>query len=341
MEIIAPFFVHVAVQEETQPGSARREAARLAALEGMPENDVGRVSVVVTEAAKNVVKHGLGGEMLLRGTKEDGSCAIDVLALDKGKGIYDLDACMRDGYSTSGTPGTGMGAMQRMSDVFDVYSVPGSGTVIHCRITSGHHTGERRNAYMETGVVMVPVTGETCCGDGWAERHTETHSVYMVVDGLGHGAGAAEAAEEAIRAFHRVQTVSPLDIVEEAHFALRKTRGAALSVASIERYENKVRYAGVGNVSAAILSAEKSQSMVSHNGIVGHTKGRLQDFTYAWVRGATLVMQSDGIATQSSALKYPGLLAHSPLIAAAVIYRDHSRRRDDATVLIARERVRN
>ena len=339
--MIAPFFVHVPVQEDTQPGSARREAARIAALEGMPENDVGRVSVVVTEAAKNVVKHGRGGELLLRGNKDNVGPSIDVIALDKGKGIYDLDACMRDGYSTTGTPGTGMGAMQRMSDFFDVYSVPGSGTVVHCRITSGRHARESCNGFMETGVVMVPVAGETRCGDGWTERHTETHSIYMVVDGLGHGAGAADAAEEAIVAFHRVGSLSPLDILDEAHFALRKTRGAAVSVASIDRLANKVRFAGVGNVSAAILTVSKSQSMVCHNGIVGHTVGRLQDFSYDWPQGATLTMHSDGIATQSSMLKYPGLIGRSPLLAAAVIYRDHSRRRDDATVLIARQRVRS
>ena len=198
-----PYFVPVPLQEQTQAGSARREAARLAAQEAMSEEDVGRVSVVVTEAANNVLIHGSGGEILLRGMNHSGG-SVDVLALDKGKGISDVTGCMRDGYSTSGTAGTGLGAMQRMSDLFELFSTPGSGTVVHCAIGSGNRLPAPASPWMESGVVNVPVAGETKCGDGWAERHTNTHSIYMVVDGLGHGVGAAEAAEEAVAAFHRV-----------------------------------------------------------------------------------------------------------------------------------------
>lgn len=338
MEISYPYFIPVLVQEQTQAGLARREAARLAALEGMPEGDVGRVSIVATEAANNILKHGRGGEILLRGMSSGGA-TIDVLALDKGKGMHDVAECMRDGYSTGGTPGTGIGAMQRMSEVFDIFSTPGSGTVVHCVIGAGKNVPKPASTQMDSGVVIVPVAGESKCGDGWAERHTLSHSVYMVVDGLGHGPGAAEAAEEAVAAFHRLSSDSPLDILDEAHHSLRKTRGAAVSIASIDHNSRKVRFAGVGNVSATIFSAAKSNNMVSHNGIVGHTVGRLQDFTYEWPKGATLVMYSDGIASHWNLAKYPGLQSRSPLLSAAVVYRDCSRRRDDATVLIARERA--
>lgn len=338
MEISYPYFVPVAVQEETQPGSARREAARIAALEGMAEADVGRVSIVVTEAAKNLVKHGQGGEMLLRGWKTEGACAIDVLALDKGKGMMDISECLRDGYSTAGTPGTGLGAMQRLSDFLEVYSMPNAGTVVHCRISSGGRNAEPVSR-MESGAVVVPVGGETRCGDGWAEYLTDAHSVYMVVDGLGHGPGAAEAADEAVAAFHRLSSLNPLDILDEAHHSLRKTRGAAVSVASIDHNARKVRFAGVGNVSGTILNGGKTQNMVSHNGIVGHSVSRMQDFVYDWPEGAVLALFSDGIASHWNLAKYPGVQSRSPLLSAAVIYRDSSRRRDDATVLIARERA--
>jgi hypothetical protein len=161
----------------------------------------------------------------------------------------------------------------------------------------------------------------------------------MVVDGLGHGRGAAEAAEEAVQEFHRMHSVNPLDILDEVHHSLRKTRGAAASVASIDLNQRKVRFSGVGNVAAAIMTSAKLHNMVSHNGILGHAAGRIQDFTYDWPTGATLAMFSDGISSHWNLSKYPGLQSRSPLVAAAVIYRDFSRRRDDATVLIARERA--
>jgi anti-sigma regulatory factor (Ser/Thr protein kinase) len=337
MEITYPYFLQVPVTEQSQTGSARRESARMAALEGMPEVDVGRVSIVTTEAANNVLKHGKGGEMLFR-AMNSGAATVDIIALDKGPGIHNLAECMRDGYSSSGTPGTGLGAMERMSDVFELFSSPGAGAAVHCRVTSGKNPETIAKA-MESGVVIVPIKGETRCGDGWAEYHTVSHSVYMVADGLGHGAGAAEAAEEAVRAFNRMASVNPLDILDEVHHVLRKTRGAAVSVASIDLDNRKVRFAGVGNVSAAIMTSAKLHNMVSHNGIVGHTVGRLQDFIYDWPAQAILAMFSDGIGSHWNLSKYPGLQSRSPLMIASVIYRDFSRRRDDATVLIAREKA--
>lgn len=332
-------FVAVAVHEASQPGSARREAARIAALEGMSENDVGRVSIVVTEAAKNLVKHGSGGEVLLRGWNGDGNAAVEMLALDKGKGMYDVSACMRDGYSTAGTPGTGMGAMERLSDAIEIYSQPGQGTVVYSRIASNKSPAQSKSPLMECGLVMVPYTGETRCGDGWSEHHTADHSVYLLVDGLGHGVGAAEAADETVAAFEKMASVNPIDILDEVHHVLRKTRGAAVSVASIDHHTRKVRFAGVGNVAGAIIGAGKTHNMVSHNGILGHAVSRIQDFTYDWPEGAVLTMYSDGISSHWNLAKYPGLQARSPIISAALIYRDHSRHRDDATVLVARERA--
>lgn len=332
-------FIPIPVYEDSQPGSARREAARIAGLQGMSENDIGRVSVVVTEAAKNLVKHGKGGELLLHGWAENGALGVDLLALDKGKGMSNLAECMRDGFSTSGTPGTGLGAIQRMSDQFEIYSQPNAGTVLYSRIEAGRPAPKTEPGRLAIGVLVVPVIGEDRCGDSWAQRLSPSHSMLMVVDGLGHGAGAAEAADEAVAAFHRVSSENPLDVLDEAHHSLRKTRGAAMAVASIDHNTRKVRYAGVGNISATIVGPEKSQSMVSQNGIVGHSAARMQDFTYDWPAGSVLAMYSDGISSHWSLAKYPGLQTRLPLLAAGVIYRDHSRRRDDATVLIARERT--
>ena len=156
---------------------------------------------------------------------------------------------------------------------------------------------------------------------------------------LGHGAGAAEAADEAVAAFHRLESVNPLDILDEAHHALRKTRGAAMSVASIDHNLRKVRFAGVGNVAAAVITPCKMHSMVSHNGIVGHSAARIQDFTYDWPPGATLAMYSDGIASHWNLAKYPGCAIEISVDVGGGDLSGHSRRRDDATVLIARERA--
>jgi hypothetical protein len=118
--------------------------------------------------------------------------------------------------------------------------------------------------------------------------------------------------------------------------ALRSTRGAAAAVVKIDRSTGRAAFAGVGNI-AATITGEKVHRMVSHNGIVGHEFRRVQEFLYPWTPESLIVMASDGLMTQWTLDPYPGLLSHHLSIAAAVLYRDFSRGRDDTTVVIARE----
>jgi hypothetical protein len=66
----------------------------------------------------------------------------------------------------------------------------------------------------------------------------------------------------------------------------------------------------------------------------------VQTFTYPWPAGALLVLASDGISTHWSLDAYPGLRHRDPVLVASVLYRDFVRGRDDATVVVARERRR-
>src|SRR5262245_38968592 len=120
--------VALAVPESSQVGEARRAAVALADGLGFGEADAGKVALVVTEAASNLVKHGGGGELLLGVLERDGVAGIEVLALDRGPGMADLGRCLRDGYSTAGTRGTGLGAIARLSSGFEVHSADRRGT---------------------------------------------------------------------------------------------------------------------------------------------------------------------------------------------------------------------
>ena len=96
------------VREPGDPGEARRRAMALAGELGFDEQQAGRVALVVTEAASNILKHASGGEILLG--KDVAAQAIEVLAIDRGAGMSDVARCFQDGYSTAGSPGTGLGA---------------------------------------------------------------------------------------------------------------------------------------------------------------------------------------------------------------------------------------
>jgi anti-sigma regulatory factor (Ser/Thr protein kinase) len=323
------------VTEQSHPGEARRWAVRLANEVALSEEDVGRVAIVVTELAQNLIKHSGGGEMLLRGISQDLFSGFEVIALDKGPGM-DFAITMADGFSTSGTPGTGLGSIRRMSDQFDIFTGPRQGTVIVARIFAGRRLPPETP--MEVGAVCVPVKGERKCGDLWQTAEFGGRFLATVVDGLGHGADAAEAAEEAVRMFQANLQHTPCYMLERAHDALKKTRGAAMSIVERPLDKRSLRFAGIGNVSSSLTASERTQSMVSHNGTLGAQIRRCQEFEYPFTQAAMLVMHSDGLVSNWDTKQYRGILRKDPALTAALLYRDFSRGRDDVTVLVARER---
>jgi hypothetical protein len=120
------------------------------------------------------------------------------------------------------------------------------------------------------------------------------------------------------------------------HEALRATRGAAVAVAELDLARALVSYTGIGNISASIVTHEGSTSLVSMNGTVGVNARTYRLFTQPWPRGAALIMLSDGLKSQWQLSRYPGLIERHPSLIAGVLYRDHRRGSDDATVLAVR-----
>ncbi len=325
--------VSVVVQEGSQVAEARRAALRCAAALRFDADAQGKVGLVATELATNLVKHGGGGELVVDARRDDLGRAVELLALDAGPGMADWERCAADGYSTSGSPGTGLGAIRRASEAFDVYSRPSKGTVVFARVADGTATPVRFDG-LELGAVSVPYPGETECGDGWAVMSRPTVLRVLLVDGLGHGVAAAEAARAAVDAFQLGRDDSPTASMARIHEGLRHTRGAAAAVGELDITGGVVTFCGVGNIAGLIASGDAERHLVTHNGTVGHDARRMQLFSYPWPKGSFLLLHSDGLSTHWRAGDYPGLLGCRPAVAAGLLYRDFRRRRDDATVLV-------
>jgi anti-sigma regulatory factor (Ser/Thr protein kinase) len=325
----------IAITESSQTGEARRVALALAVRLGFNEIERGKVGIVVTELANNLVQHASGGVVLLRAIEQHPTLGIEVLALDQGQGMLDVDECLQDGFSTGSTAGNGLGAIHRLSSFLEIYSLPTKGTAIlaHLWSDSKHHPSE--NA-LEIGGVCLPKVGEPVSGDAWTCQGEADRCLLLVVDGLGHGSAAANAAAAAVRAFHEQQHRSPYAIIEATHQALRSTRGAALAIAEIDFEQQSVRFAGVGNIAASLASGTEHYNFMSHNGTVGHEVRKIQEFTHPWYANGLLIMHSDGLGTQWKLDRYPGLSHKHPSLIAGVLYRDFHRERDDVTVLVAK-----
>jgi len=327
--------IGIAMTESSQTGEARRAAMALASRLCFQETERGKVGIVVTEIASNLVQHAHSGLLLLRAIESQSTIGIEILSLDKGLGMVDVDECLQDGFSTAGTLGNGLGAIRRLSDLFEIYSIPYQGTTLLAHIWSNQvsHPPEKT---LEIGVVCLPKRGEEVSGDAWACQVDRHRSQLLVADGLGHGLAAATASSEAVRIFHKHDHHSPDALIAAAHAALRSTRGAALAIAEIDFEQQFVRFAGIGNITGSIFSLTERHNLVSYNGTVGHEVRKIQEFRYPWTTNGLLIMHSDGLGTQWRLDRYPGLSQKHPSLIAGVLYRDFNRDRDDVTVLVAK-----
>jgi anti-sigma regulatory factor (Ser/Thr protein kinase) len=319
------------ISEPSQVGEARRHILNLAGLVGLDADEQGRLALVVNELGSNLIKHARGGELLVRALEMPG--AIEVLALDRGDGMASVAECFRDGYSTAGSPGTGLGAVSRLASLMDVYSARPGGTAILARVDA---RGRHCVPPVQAGGVSVAKTGVDVCGDGFSVAESLACPSVMVVDGLGHGSGAADAARLAIAAFESAPDRAPAEQVAAIHDGLRGSRGAAVAVARIDPARGVVAYAGMGNIGGAIVTGDATRHLASGNGTAGHTVVRIKEFTYPWSEDALLVMHSDGLASRWQIERYPGLPSHHPALVAGILYRDWSRGRDDVTVVAIR-----
>ena len=321
----------IPVTEPSQPSAARMVARDLAGAVGLDESDSYRAGLIATELATNLVKYATGGEILVRPIE----AGVEVLSIDRGPGLPDLDAALRDGHSAGGSQGTGLGAVRRLSDVFDIHSTP-RGTIVLGRVRAGR--APSADGRFNFGVVSVAVSREEPCGDSWAIRARGSRADALVIDGLGHGLLAAEAARAGVDAWQPERHTGIADALSGIHHAMRHTRGAAGAIAEIDGDARLVRFVGVGNISASILmDSGRVRQAVSHNGTLGHEARHFREFAYPWEQDGLLVVHSDGMTTHWSLDAYPGVARRHPAIVAGVLYRDFSRGRDDVTVLVCRE----
>ena len=321
----------VAVREKTDVAEARRCAAEFA---GFDQQYAGALNIVVTEAATNLIKHADGGHIVIHRTGLRSGSAVDVIAIDNGPGIADISRCLADGYSTAGTPGSGLGAISRAASLLDIYSAPQKGAVLAARVGP---PSESKHHLFDIGAVCGAYPGESISGDCWGIEATGSSLRVALGDGLGHGIFAAQAADAGIDVVMSERQAQPSVALERAHHRLKATRGAAMSVADVHPEEGVVWFSGVGNVAGAIVqNAATRRQMISTNGTLGHEMRAAVQYQYPLSRGALVVLHSDGLSTNWALEKYPGLFHRHPTVIAGILFRDHRRQRDDATVVVVR-----
>lgn len=342
MGILGSEWAHTPIDEQSRVGSARRRVMDLCRGQGLTEEDTERAGIVCTELATNVLKHGGGGSILM--ALAPAGKGVDILALDRGPGIADFGRMLQDQCSTTGTLGCGLGAVQRLSSMIDIYTRPARGTALLARVLErrrGLELPQPADAPWQVEGVMVRKTDTSVCGDGWYAEADGRRLMLMVVDGLGHGPAASEAARAAEEAVRKETNEQPEAWVKAIHAATVPTRGAVALVVRVTPEDRRIIGAGVGNISGRVVAPGQASRLVSHPGILGRAVRHLHPDVHDWPAQALLILHSDGVSQRWSLDQYPGLAIRHPLLIAAVLLRDHGGGTDDATVVVARERRRS
>lgn len=313
----------------------KKDVRTIATEAGFSESKVGEIDIIVAEIVSNLVKHGDGGNLLVKKIVQDDIDGLELIAIDNGSGIADLNRMMADGVSTTNTLGQGLGAIKRLSDHFQVYTQKDWGTILLSRVFKSPLALQKKE--IEVRTVIVPKVGETECGDGFHCEINNEESRFFLGDGLGHGKEAALAVNTAMESFRGSKETTPSESIKNIHLQVKKTRGLVGAIAHYYTLQKTWRICGVGNIAIRFINGIEQKNMMSYNGIIGYNIPKtLKDHEVAANEIQLLILCSDGIRTKWDLWKYPGLFKYDLSIVAAVLFKDFARNTDDMSVVVIR-----
>jgi anti-sigma regulatory factor (Ser/Thr protein kinase) len=344
----------IEIGHEAQVGTARRAVHTFAKKLGFGETELAEIDIVVQEIGTNAVSYSKVGGWLHFTTALGAEPGLELFYCDTGPGIYNMDRAIRDGVSTNGTLGAGLGAIRRLMDDFEIYSTvqqtgrltlgqqrrTSHGTALLARKWAAgrdapEHAPDREEA-RRFGVWSRPHPQERVNGDAYCILRRAGRTLLAVTDGLGHGQGAKESADVARDVLDEWMGERPDELLLGVHDALRATRGAVMGITVIDHDAEVFQYAGVGNIAVRVFGTPERVAPISANGTLGLRLSSIRLWQHPWAEGATVLMMSDGLSESWDIHSYPGLLKRSPQLMAGILMRDYARNEDDATVLVAR-----
>lgn len=332
--------VSYSLEDKSYIGILKREIRQNGQEIGLNEEEIGKCHIIISEMATNLIKYALPGrEILIKTINNDNLKGLEFISVDRGPGIADIRTMSRDSISTSGTLGQGLGAIKRLSNNFDIYSLPGSGTIILSRVFNQTGSLENKLPFLDIGAIRMAMPGQVYCGDNWTYSFKNKSVYVFVFDGLGHGIHAQEASHQAIEIFKSSNNFkSPADILKKIHNNIKKTRGGVGCIIKVDNNLKTFTFCGVGNIACKTILHGDNKSFISFNGILGMNISRLSDRVGEWSNNNFFILHSDGVKENWNLNQYPGLLTHDPTLIAAVLYRDFSRQRDDVSIVIGKNK---
>jgi len=337
--MVNPTHISLKLQDRSYLAVAKKEVHRLAVQAGFEQKKIDAMDILIAELSSNLVKHAVDGEILAGLVADRQGTALELISIDSGPGIKDVERMMTDGVSTVGTLGHGLGAIRRLSDTLEIYSQRDWGTILVSRnyLVRYAEAGIRR-PLLAVRALVVAKPGELVSGDGcYSYTAADGSFRLLVADGLGHGHDAHVAVREAVTVFREIASDSPVEILRQIHTSIRKTRGIVAAVVIINPERKVWRFCGIGNIATRFSGVHSARSYLSYNGIVGHNiPGSLYDQELDQQEYHQITLCSDGIRSRWQQAKLPDIGRQDLIVQAAAIYKEFARRNDDMSVIIGK-----
>ncbi len=327
----------VSIDKDADVVLARAKGERLARGIGMEKTQVAEVAIAISELASNLVKHrATEGKITIRKIDSERKKGIEVVSSDKGPGIADIDQAMTDSYSTVGSLGIGLPAVNRLMDEFQIRSNTAEGTLVTSRKWVKPEIPYTPVPELDLSVFSRPLPGQRYNGDAYFAKRYEDKVMFAVIDGLGHGQGAQEASQAAVDCLENYYRRPFTEIFRLCHQRLKRTRGAAMSLCRINLKDRVMTHSGIGNVNTRVYSSEKSPAPFCINGTLGVALRTVKVDDYPLPEDSVIIMFSDGISSRFRPDNIHGFWGLKPQMLGKRIIDNHAKDNDDATVLVGR-----
>lgn len=315
----------------------RRIAKEMAQNMGFDERTREEISLVVSELASNIIKYTQRGIITLSPVCNTKCEGIMIEAEDDGEGFNEHTA-LKDGVSTSGTLGVGLGAVNRLMDEFEILQRENhSGTRIICKRWLHDNSNHGQHCPFEFGVFSRPKLNELANGDTFVIKNIHEATLIGVIDGVGHGVLANQAANVARQYVERHAESPLLDIFRGVERACSSTRGVVMALVVLNWKKSTFQYASVGNIEIKIFSQAHDKSrFIVRRGIVGKHAPPPVVTENEWHSGDMLALHSDGISTHWHWDDFMSYLNHPVQMITEEIFNAMQKNYDDATIVIVK-----
>lgn len=324
----------VSVVDEASVSEARERVRRTGHEHAVPAGVVDAAVLIASELARNQLKHSRGGGLEVRHLSRSGVPGLEVLAFDRGPGLADPATALEGAGRDVGSLGVGLASVCALADEVDFDSRVGEGLCVLARKFASEVPRRR-----EVGIYGRPIAGERESGDEAGFVRDDVGLTLAVCDGLGHGEQARVASTAAMAAFGANAARNPVEILDAAHVALAKTRGAVMTVARIDEQAGLIEVAGVGNVTAHVYGVRTARRFGGTSFVLGapqRAPQKIRTETAPIGPREAAVVFTDGVRSQLALEHELALLRERPVVIAQRVVERFARDGDDVLVLVAR-----